>query len=359
MICTNCMLMAFDDPLQDPPSRILRIFGTTNSAFTFIFVVEMLVQMTAANLYGHPRSYLADSFNRLDLALIIASLFDFSTAYIGLSGAPSFLTAFRVLRVMKLLRLVTRIPALRQIILVILHSLPAMLNTLVLCMTLGLSFCLVGSSLFGGKLQGVCFDADTGLPAAQPCVCQRFFTTSVSSSLDGYYCLDVPPQGVTTAPNFERIAHSAVISMSQIATLDSWAVAMTAVMGVEGYVAEAVYFAMVIALPTFCCKLFVAQTIHSYQIIMGMDARRQAQTLPAIRRIQHPVLARALAGMRASVRALVAANTTPRFLGVFGEARVNVLALNLAMDQASGVVPAAAPAAAPAPADAPAPAPAQ
>ena len=61
----------------------------------------------------------------------------------------------------------------------------------------------------------------------------------------------------------------------------------------------------------------------------------------------------------AQVRGLISQYTQGQTLGFFGEARVNVLALNLAMDQASGVVPAAAPAAAPAPADAPAPAPAQ
>ena len=304
LICINCILMGFDDPLQDPPQPILVVLGAMNSAFTFVFVVEMLAQMIAKNLYGHEKSYLADSFNRLDLVLIITSLFDFISGNIGVSGTPSFLTAFRVLRVLKLLRLVTRVPSLRQIILVILHSLPGMLNTLMVYVILILSVCLVGSSLFGGRLRGVCFSDDTGRPAAQTCTCQRFFTATVTSTLAGHHCLDVPPRGVTTAPNFERIGHSAIVSMSQIVSLDSWAAAMHTVMGVEGYVAEVVYFLMAIILPTYCSKLFVAQAIHSYQIVMGMDLRRRSQTLPAIQRMKNPLLCRAFAGLHAAVLAI-------------------------------------------------------
>lgn len=181
-----------------------------------------------------------------------------------------------------------------------------MLNTLFIYMIIVLSFCLVGSSLLGGKLRGVCFDNDTGQKATRTCTCQRFFTMKQVSSLDGFSCLDVPPRGVTSAPYYESIGHSAIVSMSQIVSLDSWAVAMSNIMGVEGYIAEVVYFLMVIILPTYCSKLFIAQTIHSYQIVMGMDLTRRAQTMPVIKRIQNPLLSRAFAGLRHEVQAIVA-----------------------------------------------------
>jgi hypothetical protein len=71
-------------------------------------------------------------------------------------------------------------------------------------------------------------------------------------------------------------------------------------------VAEVIYFLMVIILPTYCSKLFVAQTIHSYQIVMGMDLNRRSQTLPAIMRMQNPVLSRAFAGFRDAVQEIIA-----------------------------------------------------
>jgi len=56
---------------------------------------------------------------------------------------------------------------------------------------------------------------------------------------------------------------------------------------------------------------------------------------PAGADFQVPRVAKARGMTPDALRTLVAANTTPRFLGVFGEARVNVLALNLALDAAA------------------------
>ena len=55
---------------------------------------------------------------------------------------------------------------------------------------------------------------------------------------------------------------------------------------------------------------------------------------PAAADFQVPRVARTRGLSQPDVRAILAAHTTPRWLGVFGESRVNVLAVNLALDAA-------------------------
>ena len=118
------------------------------------------------------------------------------------------------------------------------------------------------------------------------------------SSHSDFQCIDVSTQMITTDPNYESILHTSFVSMFQIVSLDSWAEAMRRVMDVEGYLAEVFYFLMVIILPTYCSKLFVAQIIDSYQIVMGMQLTHKARTLPAIIRLQYPTLVRAFEQLR-------------------------------------------------------------
>nr|CAI5857218.1 unnamed protein product [Callosobruchus analis] len=109
VILLNCVTLGMYQPCldKDPCTtnrcQILQRFDEFIFAF---FSLEMTIKMIAMGVYG-PGSYLADSWNRLDLFIVLAGAVEY--------GLPNFnninLSAVRTIRVLRPLRAINRIPS--------------------------------------------------------------------------------------------------------------------------------------------------------------------------------------------------------------------------------------------------------
>nr|CAH7756872.1 unnamed protein product [Callosobruchus chinensis] len=154
VILLNCVTLGMYQPCldKDPCTtnrcQILQRFDEFIFAF---FSLEMTIKMIAMGVYG-PGSYLADSWNRLDLFIVLAGAVEY--------GLPNFnninLSAVRTIRVLRPLRAINRIPSMRILVMLLLDTLPMLGNVLLLCFFVFFIFGIVGVQLWQGVLRQRC-----------------------------------------------------------------------------------------------------------------------------------------------------------------------------------------------------------
>uniref|UniRef100_A0A8B9K4Q6 Calcium channel, voltage-dependent, T type, alpha 1H subunit b n=1 Tax=Astyanax mexicanus TaxID=7994 RepID=A0A8B9K4Q6_ASTMX len=110
VILLNCVTLGMFQPCQDlechsEKCSILQAFDDFIFAF---FAVEMVVKMVALGVFG-PRCYLGDTWNRLDLFIVMAGMLEYS-----LDGHNVSFSAIRTVRVLRPLRAINRVPTFFQ-----------------------------------------------------------------------------------------------------------------------------------------------------------------------------------------------------------------------------------------------------
>jgi hypothetical protein len=77
---------------------------------SIIFFIECVFKILALGFVLHSKSYLRDSWNRLDFFVVVVSIFDFTSANSG------FLKILRMFRMLRPLRSINKLPELRKLI---------------------------------------------------------------------------------------------------------------------------------------------------------------------------------------------------------------------------------------------------
>ncbi|CAF0833175.1 unnamed protein product [Rotaria sordida] len=115
------------------------------------FTIEMCIKMIAMGIFGKG-AYLANSWNRLDCFIVLTGLVE-----LVISDDQLNLSAIRIVRVLRPLCAINRIPSMRILVMLLLDALFMLGNVLLLCFLILFIFGVIGVQLWKGLLRNRCF----------------------------------------------------------------------------------------------------------------------------------------------------------------------------------------------------------
>eukprot|EP00094_Tigriopus_californicus_P013635 TCALIF_13192-PA protein Name:"Similar to CAC Voltage-dependent calcium channel type A subunit alpha-1 (Apis mellifera)" AED:0.16 eAED:0.16 QI:0/0.61/0.47/0.84/0.77/0.89/19/0/1097 len=154
VILLSSAALAAEDPVQEnaPWNKVLSKF---DYGFTAIFFIECLLKILDLGLMFHPGSFFRDVWNIMDGTVVFCALIS-----LYFQGTPTGqkLKSVKLLRVLRPLKMVNRVPALKAVFDCVVTSLKNVFNILIVYMLFLLIFAMVGVQLFNGKFL-YCTDA--------------------------------------------------------------------------------------------------------------------------------------------------------------------------------------------------------
>ncbi|XP_015232826.1 PREDICTED: voltage-dependent T-type calcium channel subunit alpha-1H [Cyprinodon variegatus] len=138
-ILINTLSMGIE--YHEQPQELTDVLEISNMVFTSLFSLEMLLKMLALGLFG----YIKNPYNGFDSIIVIISVWEI----VGeAEGGLSVLRTFRLLRVLKLVRF---LPALRRQLVVLMKTMDNVATFCMLLMLFIFIFSILGMHLFGCK----------------------------------------------------------------------------------------------------------------------------------------------------------------------------------------------------------------
>ncbi|CAL8305145.1 unnamed protein product [Merluccius merluccius] len=148
-ILVNTLSMGIEYHQQ--PEELTDVLEISNIVFTSMFVLEMVFKLLAFGLFG----YIRNPYNIFDSIIVIISVWEI----IGQAdGGLSVLRTFRLLRVLKLVRF---LPALRRQLVVLMKTMDNVATFCMLLMLFIFTFSILGMHLFGCKFSVQTENGDT------------------------------------------------------------------------------------------------------------------------------------------------------------------------------------------------------
>ena len=207
-------------------------FEIVDAVFNIIFLFEALFKVCALGFILDEGSYLRDNWNRIDIIIVICSIFDFQnlfTKYIGNGGSSSslqFLKVLRLLRTLRPLRFISHNMQLKLIITSLFESILPICTALFIVLVIFYIFSIVGISIFYNSFHN-CYVMSTdgtfklAISSFENNLADYEITNDMSSI--SKFCADKYNGIMDTGPTFKysNIATSLITSYV-LATQEAW-----------------------------------------------------------------------------------------------------------------------------------------
>jgi len=147
VILLSSVALALEDPVKEDSERNQKL-GLLDYGFTAIFAIECLLKMLDLGMFLHPGAYLRDVWNVMDISVVSCAILSF---YFKGTPTGAKLKSMKLLRVLRPLKMINRVPALKAVFDCVMISLKNVFNILIVYMLFLLIFAMVGVQLFNGK----------------------------------------------------------------------------------------------------------------------------------------------------------------------------------------------------------------
>eukprot|EP00760_Papus_ankaliazontas_P035339 PhM_4_TR7750/c0_g1_i1/m.105600/K04833/SCN1A; voltage-gated sodium channel type I alpha len=266
MIVVSSVLLALDNPRDDPDSTKVYVLDNLNTVFTLLFTLEMVLKVISLGMAIGHGAYLSDPFNVLDGAVVTISLLAlmmswFATETSGLSS----LRVLRTFRAIRPLRFINRNRGLRMVVLTLLKAIPGIGHVALVSLLVYLVLAILGVQAFKGILYSC---TDTAITARLNCTGVDPLTNETR-------------RWVNNPQHFDNTLNS-ILTLFEVSTLEGWADIMYKTTDGVSYDTApqrdhrpyvSLYFiAVIIMCSFFILNLFVGVVIFNFnKVKMGMD----------------------------------------------------------------------------------------
>ena len=147
LIVAQSILLALDNPLNDPKSILVTFMDKSDIAFTLVFGLEALGKIICLGLlFNGPGSYLRNGWNIIDSTVVVLSVISLSIE----GGKLKIFKVFRLLKVLRPLRVISRNKGLKIGIQALFMAIPSILNVIMVSSLFFVIFGIIGINFFKG-----------------------------------------------------------------------------------------------------------------------------------------------------------------------------------------------------------------
>ncbi len=264
-----CSSVAMACEVPRPSKGEEKFFNILDIFFLVVFALEALMKIISFGFVFGKNHYLHDAWNVLDFIIVLMSFLGVALATLNVEG----LSIFRVMRTLRPLRFLGRVPQLKVVVKALLNSVPALGNVAVVSIIFYIICGILSMQLFMGKFHYCSADlCCTGANATQQ-TCNQVLTKHdclgyANSISSGERC-----KWENERMNFDNIYNS-LLTLFEMSTTEGWTTVMYAAVDATGTDKQrvrdhspvvALYFlVLMVFLSFFILNLFVGIILDTF-----------------------------------------------------------------------------------------------